>query len=114
MHLPDFLKRHASVDTRKMRADGVDADGNPAKAEFILHERRLEGHTTASDLQACYALAVKFATEINSELAWRMADLQNLEGTKLFLSRTYLADDDKRLAAFKKWLKQLAALFLVC
>ncbi|CAI5509993.1 unnamed protein product [Closterium sp. Naga37s-1] len=100
MQLPRFLAAHAKPDDREVSAEGVDCDGNPVTSLYTLHERPLEGQETAGDVTACVELAIKYAREVNKQLKGRMKDLKNLEGTKLFKSKCYLQDDEKRHAAF--------------
>ncbi|CAI5460031.1 unnamed protein product [Closterium sp. Yama58-4] len=123
MHLPAFIRAHGKLDSekRKMKEEGVDRDGTPSSHEFVLHERPLAdqdpdgdesgGDATAGDATACYELSTKFVREVVKQLEKRLRDLSHLDGSKLFLSSKYLHDDDKRVAAFKRWLKQLHELF---
>ncbi|GJP36275.1 hypothetical protein CLOM_g20803 [Closterium sp. NIES-68] len=111
LHLPEFIAAHAAKDKRVMMAEGVDGDGNPQSFSFELHERPLPGQDSDGDVTACFKLCVKYARSVNMFLDRRLNDLRNLEGTKLFLDKTYLDDDILRVAAFKKWLKQLDGLF---
>ncbi|CAI5510325.1 unnamed protein product [Closterium sp. Naga37s-1] len=118
MHLPAFIRAHgkSDPDKRKMKVEGVDSDGTPSSHEFVLHERPLadedpDGEATAGDATACYELSTKFVREVVKQLEKRLRDLSHLDGSKLFLSSKYLQDDDKRVAAFKRWLKQLHVLY---
>ncbi|CAI5491090.1 unnamed protein product [Closterium sp. Naga37s-1] len=123
MHLPAFIRAHgkSDPDKRKMKVEGVDRDGTPSSHEFVLHERPLadedpggedpDGDATAGDATACNELSTKFVQEVVKQLEKRLRDLSHLDGSKLFLSSKYLLDDDKRVAAFKRWLKQLHVLF---
>ncbi|CAI5491085.1 unnamed protein product [Closterium sp. Naga37s-1] len=123
MHLPAFIRAHgkSDPDKRKMKVEGVDRDGTPSSHEFVLHERPLadedpggedpDGDATAGDATACNELSTKFVREVVKQLEKRLRDLSHLDGSKLFLSSKYLLDDDKRVAAFKRWLKQLHVLF---
>ncbi|CAI5953569.1 unnamed protein product [Closterium sp. NIES-64] len=99
-----------------MKVEGVDRDGTPSSHEFVLHERPLtdedpDGDATAGDATACYEPSTKFVREVVKQLEKRLRDLSHLDGSKLFLSSKYLLDDDKRVAEFKRWLKQLHVLF---
>ncbi|CAI7827481.1 unnamed protein product [Closterium sp. NIES-53] len=109
--LNDFIQRHQKMDKREVKAEGVDSDGNPVTFEYELHERKIKGHETAGDVEACYELSLKFVCEIDKELEWRMRDLAHLEGSKLFRSASYVSDDTKRVETFKKWLAQLHKMF---
>ncbi|CAI7789050.1 unnamed protein product [Closterium sp. NIES-53] len=111
MTLNDFIQRHQKMDKREVKAEGVDSDGNPVTFEYELHERKIKGHETAGDVEACYELSLKFVREIDKELEWRMRDLAHLEGSKLFRSASYVSDDTKRVETFKKWLAQLHKMF---
>ncbi|CAI5520892.1 unnamed protein product [Closterium sp. Naga37s-1] len=118
MHLPAFIRAHGKLDPdkRKMKVEGVDSDGTPSSHEFVLHERPLadedpDGEATAGDATACYELSTKFVREVVKQLEKRPRDLSHLNGSKLFLSSKYLQDDDKRVAAFKRWLKHLHVLY---
>ncbi|CAI7843093.1 unnamed protein product [Closterium sp. NIES-53] len=96
MTLNDFIQRHQKMDKREVKAEGVDSDGNPVTFEYELHERKIRGHETAGDVEACYEVSLKFVREIDKELEWRMRDLAHLEGSKLFRSASYVSDDTKR------------------
>ncbi|CAI5514484.1 unnamed protein product [Closterium sp. Naga37s-1] len=111
MQLPDFIQRHQAKDKREMKAEGVDADGNPVSFKFTLHERPLPGHETDGNVTACIELSIKYVRAIDGELEWRMRDLQQLEGTKLFRTASYVSDDTKRVETFKRWLGQLHKLY---
>ncbi|CAI5461392.1 unnamed protein product [Closterium sp. Yama58-4] len=123
MHLPAFIRAHgkSDPDKRKMKVEGVDKDGTPSSHEFVLHERPLADEdpdgdetacdATAGDATACYELSTKFVREVVKQLEKRLTDLSHLDGSKLFLLSKYLHDDDKRVAAFKRSLKQLHVLF---
>ncbi|CAI5498403.1 unnamed protein product [Closterium sp. Naga37s-1] len=111
MQLPDFIKKHQSMDKREMRAEGVDADGSPVSFVYTLHERPLPGHNTDGDVTACFELSLKFVRVVDAELEWRMRDLHLLDGTKLFRTTSYIFDDAKRIEAFKKWLGKLHKLY---
>ncbi|CAI5526964.1 unnamed protein product [Closterium sp. Naga37s-1] len=111
MQLPEFIQRHQATDKREMKAEGVDADGNPISFKFTLHERPLPGHETDGDVTACVELSIKYVRAIDAELEWRMSDLQLLEGTKLFRTASYVADDTKCVETFKRWLGQLHKLY---
>ncbi|CAI7886677.1 unnamed protein product [Closterium sp. NIES-53] len=111
MTLNDFIQRHQKMDKREVKAEGVDSDGNPVTFEYELHERKIKGHETAGDVEACYELSLKFVREIDKELEWRMRDLAHLEGSKLFRSASYVSYDTKRVETFKKWLAQLHKMF---
>ncbi|CAI7764408.1 unnamed protein product [Closterium sp. NIES-54] len=104
MQLPEFIKRHQAMDKREMKAEGVDGDGNPVYFVYELHERRLPGHETDSDVTACVELSIKFVRAVDAELEWRMPVLNLLEGTKLSRIASYVSDDSKRVETFKKWL----------
>ncbi|CAI5489075.1 unnamed protein product [Closterium sp. Naga37s-1] len=111
MRLPEFIKKHQSKEKREMKAEGVDGEGNPVTFKFDLHERDSEGKETPGLVAACYELSLKFVRVVDEELEWRYRDFKNLEGAKLFDTASYLPDDDKRLAAFKRWLQQLHKLY---
>ncbi|CAI5512906.1 unnamed protein product [Closterium sp. Naga37s-1] len=85
MQLPEFIQRHQAKDKHEMKAEGVDADGNPVSFKFTLHERPLPGHETDGDVTACVELSIKYVRAIDAELEWRMSDLQLLEGVKRVL-----------------------------
>ncbi|CAI7753253.1 unnamed protein product [Closterium sp. NIES-53] len=109
--LPDFFLKHQKQDKREMKVEGVDCEGNPVSFTFVLHERPLEGQETDGDVTTCYELSLKFVRAIDKELEWRMRDLANLEGSKLFHTASYLTDDAKRVEAFKRWLGKLHKLY---
>ncbi|CAI5521361.1 unnamed protein product [Closterium sp. Naga37s-1] len=111
MHLPAFITAHGKADKRKMKVEGVDSEGTPASHVFELHERDFPDQDTDGDATACYELSTKFVRAVVQQLEKRLRDLSHLDGSKLFLSSKYLTDDDKRVAAFKRWLKQLHVLF---
>ncbi|CAI7859900.1 unnamed protein product, partial [Closterium sp. NIES-53] len=111
MTLPDFFLKHQKHDKREMKVEGVDCEGNPVSFTFVLHERPLKGQETDGDVTTCYELSLKFVRAIDKELEWRMRDLANLEGSKLFHTASYLTDDAKRVEAFKRWLGKLHKLY---
>ncbi|CAI7904036.1 unnamed protein product [Closterium sp. NIES-54] len=111
MTLPDFFLKHQKQDKREMKVEGVDCEGNPVSFTFVLHERPLKGQETDGDVTTCYELSLKFVRAIDKELEWRMRDLANLEGSKLFHTASYLTDDAKRIEAFKRWLGKLHKLY---
>ncbi|CAI5982804.1 unnamed protein product [Closterium sp. NIES-64] len=111
MTLPDFYLKHQKQDKREMKVEGVDSNGDPVSFKFLLHERPLKGLETDGDVTTCYELSVKFVRAIDKELEWRMRDLANLEGTKLFRTVSYITDDAKRVEAFKRWLGLLHKLY---
>ncbi|CAI7850830.1 unnamed protein product [Closterium sp. NIES-54] len=111
MTLPDFFLKHQKQDKREMKVEGVDCEGNPVSFTFVLHERPLKGQETDGDVTTCYELSLKFVRVIDKELEWRMRDLANLEGSKLFHTASYLTDDAKRIEAFKRWLGKVHKLY---
>ncbi|CAI5528364.1 unnamed protein product [Closterium sp. Naga37s-1] len=94
MTLNDFITHHQKMDKREVKAEGVDSDGEPVSFEYTLHERKIKGHKSGGDVTACFELSLKFVRAVDSELEWRMRDLEHLEGTKLFRSASYVADDE--------------------
>ncbi|CAI5929221.1 unnamed protein product [Closterium sp. NIES-65] len=111
MTLSDFIQRHQKMDKREVKAEGVDSDGNPVEFSYKLHENPIEGQETDGDVTACFELSLKFVRAVDKELEWRMKDLEELEGCKLFRSASYVPDDAKRVENFKKWLAQLHKLY---
>ncbi|CAI5983840.1 unnamed protein product [Closterium sp. NIES-64] len=111
MTLYDFIQRHQKMDKREVKAEGVDKDGNPVTFSYTLHERAIEGQETDGDVTACFELSLKFVRAVDVELEWRMRDLQQLEGSKLFRSASYVSDDAKRVENFKTWLAKLHKLY---
>ncbi|CAI7840779.1 unnamed protein product [Closterium sp. NIES-53] len=111
MTLHDFIQRHQKMDKRVVKAEGVDSDGNPVKFSYTLHENPIEGQEPDGDVTACVELSLKFVRAVDKELEWRMKDLEELEGCKLFRSASYVHDDTKHVENFKKWLAQLHKLY---
>ncbi|CAI5974425.1 unnamed protein product [Closterium sp. NIES-65] len=111
MTLNDFIQRHQKMDRREVKAEGVDSDGNPVEFSYTLHENPIEGQETDGDVTACFELSLKFVRAVDKELEWRMKDLEELEGCKLFWSASYVPDDAKHVENFKKWLAQLHKLY---
>ncbi|CAI5975658.1 unnamed protein product [Closterium sp. NIES-64] len=111
MTLNDFIQRHQKMDKREVKAEGVDSDANPVEFSYKLHENPIEGQETDGDVTACFELSLKFVRAVDKELEWRMKDLEELEGCKLFRSASYVPDDAKRVENFKKWLAQLHKLY---
>ncbi|CAI7896041.1 unnamed protein product [Closterium sp. NIES-54] len=104
MQLPDFIKAHQKMENRKMKAEGVNRDGNPVSCVFEMHERPLPDHETDGNITACFERSLKFISAVDAELEWRMRNLNLLEGLMLFRTASYVLDDSKRLESFKKWL----------
>ncbi|CAI7866918.1 unnamed protein product [Closterium sp. NIES-53] len=111
MTLNDFIQRHQKMDKREVKAEGVDSDGNPVKFSYTLHKNPIEGQEPDGDVTACVKLSLKFVRAVDKELEWRMKDLEELEGCKLFRSASYVHDDAKRVENFKKWLAKLHKLY---
>ncbi|CAI5954506.1 unnamed protein product, partial [Closterium sp. NIES-65] len=84
MTLNDFIQRHQKMEKREVKAEGVDSDGNLVEFSYTLHENPIEGQETDGDVTACFELSLKFVRAVDKELEWRMKDLEELEGCKLF------------------------------
>ncbi|CAI7898818.1 unnamed protein product [Closterium sp. NIES-54] len=97
--LPKFIKNHQKMDKREMRAEGIDAEGHLVSFSVNLHELPLKGQDTDGDITACYELSLEFVRRVDKEMEWRMRDLDNLEGPKLFRTASYIPDDAKRVEA---------------
>ncbi|CAI5531499.1 unnamed protein product [Closterium sp. Naga37s-1] len=112
--LSDFLKKQANRQQHEVTVDGVDKEGKPATHKFVLHERKLDGVETGGDYYACKKLCQDYARETRDRLEYRFADLENLNGAKIYRPAMYPEDTTLRMRRCREWLAQLDKLFHYC
>ncbi|CAI7746411.1 unnamed protein product [Closterium sp. NIES-54] len=88
-----FLKKHGNPEHREVTVKGMDQNGEAAEHEFVLHERKIPGHKTGGDYYSCKAVCQEFARVCVAQLEFRLEDLKNLAGSKLF-RRQRAADEE--------------------
>ncbi|CAI7861287.1 unnamed protein product, partial [Closterium sp. NIES-53] len=87
--LGPFLDKHASGEFREVLVAGTASDGTSVNHRYRLHEEKIKGQTSGVDHQACLVLAREFITTLVGRLDYRLKDLSNLDGAKLFKQRFY-------------------------
>ncbi|CAI5528912.1 unnamed protein product [Closterium sp. Naga37s-1] len=103
--LDAFLKRHGNPDHRDIK--GLDQNGDAAEHKFVLHERKIPGHKTGGDYYSCKALCQEFAKACVGRLKFRLEDLKDLAGSKLFRPSCYPDDNSQRMKKCREWLGML-------
>ncbi|CAI5512365.1 unnamed protein product [Closterium sp. Naga37s-1] len=106
-----FLKKHGNPEHREVTVKGVDQNGEAAEHEFVLHERKIPGHKTGGDYYSCKAVCQKFARVCVARLEFRLEDLKNLAGSKLFRPSCYRDDNAQRMKKCREWLGMLDFMF---
>ncbi|CAI5489835.1 unnamed protein product [Closterium sp. Naga37s-1] len=92
-----FLKKHGNPQHREVTVQGVDQNGEAAEHEFVLHERKIPGHKTGGDYYSCKVVCQEFARVCVARLEFRLEDLKNLAGSKLFRPSCYPDDNAQRM-----------------
>ncbi|CAI7809001.1 unnamed protein product [Closterium sp. NIES-53] len=80
--LSPFIARMANG-KRKIKVEGVDAEGEPTSHEIELSEEPLPGHKYSGSMADCIKLCKAFALEVATNLQTRMYSLKDMEGCKL-------------------------------
>ncbi|CAI5522629.1 unnamed protein product [Closterium sp. Naga37s-1] len=106
-----FLKKHGNPEHREVAVKGVDQNGEAAEHEFVLHERKIPGHKTGGDYYSCKAVCQEFARVCVARLEFRLEDLKNLAGSKLFRPSCYPDDNAQRMKKCREWLGMLDHMF---
>ncbi|CAI7791886.1 unnamed protein product [Closterium sp. NIES-53] len=106
-----FLKKHGNPEHREVTVKGVDQNGEAAEHEFVLHERKIPGHKTGGDYYSCKAVCQEFARVCVARLEFRLEDLKNLAGSKLFRPSCYPDDNAQRVKKCREWLGMLDHMF---
>ncbi|CAI5990684.1 unnamed protein product [Closterium sp. NIES-64] len=106
-----FLKKHGNPDHREVTVKGVDQNGDAAEHKFVLHERKIPGHTTGGDYYSCKAVCQEFAKACVERLEFRLEDLNDLAGSKLFRPSCYPDDNAQRMKKCREWLGMLDHMF---
>ncbi|CAI5497292.1 unnamed protein product [Closterium sp. Naga37s-1] len=106
-----FLKKHGKPQHREVTVKGVDQNGEVAEHEFVLHERKIPGHKTGGDYYSCKAVCQEFAKVCGARLEFRLEDLKNLAGSKLFRPSCYPDDNAQRMKKCREWLGMLDHMF---
>ncbi|CAI5509999.1 unnamed protein product [Closterium sp. Naga37s-1] len=106
-----FLKKHGNPEHREVTVKGMDQNGEAAEHEFVLHERKIPGHKTGGDYYSCKAVCQEFARVCVARLEFRLEDLKNLAGSKLFRPSCYPDDNAQRMKKCREWLGMLDHMF---
>ncbi|CAI7845848.1 unnamed protein product [Closterium sp. NIES-53] len=106
-----FLKKHGNPEHREVTIKGVDQNGEAAEHEFVLHERKIPGHKTGGDYYSCKAVCQEFARVCVARLEFRLEDLKNLAGSKLFRPSCYPDDNAQWMKKCREWLGMLDHMF---
>ncbi|CAI7914361.1 unnamed protein product, partial [Closterium sp. NIES-53] len=109
-----FLKKHGNPEHHEVTVKGVDQNGEAAEHEFVLHERKIPGHKTGGDYYSCKVVCQEFARVCVARLEFRLEDLKNLAGSKLFRPSCYPDDNAQRMKKCRKWLGMLDHMFHHC
>ncbi|CAI5956892.1 unnamed protein product [Closterium sp. NIES-64] len=97
---------------RKIKVDGVDAEGEPTSHEFELSEEPLKGHKYGGSMADCIKLCKAFALEVATNLHTRMHSLKEKEGSKLYKVESWPDAADKRERRVVQWLDANARVFM--
>ncbi|CAI5505296.1 unnamed protein product [Closterium sp. Naga37s-1] len=106
-----FMKKHGNPQHREVTVKGVDQNGDAAEHEFELHERKIPGHKTGGDYYSCKAVCQEFAKVCVARLEFRLEDLKDLAGSKLFRPSCYPDDNAQRMKKCREWLGMLDHMF---
>ncbi|CAI7901098.1 unnamed protein product [Closterium sp. NIES-54] len=109
-----FLKKHGNPEHREVTVKGVDQNGEAAEHKSALHERKIPGHKTGGDYYSCKAVCQEFARVCVARLEFRLEDLKNLAGSKLFRPSCYPDDNAQRMKKCREWLGMLDHMFHHC
>ncbi|CAI5517358.1 unnamed protein product [Closterium sp. Naga37s-1] len=108
--LSPFIARMANG-KRKIKVDGVDAEGEPTSHEIELSEEPIKGHKFGGTMADCIKLCKAFAVEVATNLHTRMHSLKEMEGSKLYKVETWPEATDKRERRVVQWLDGNARVF---
>ncbi|CAI5973534.1 unnamed protein product [Closterium sp. NIES-64] len=106
-----FLKKHGNPQHREVSVQGMDQNGEAAEHEFVLHEPKIPGHKTGGDYYSCKVVCQEFARVCVARLVFRLEDLKNLAGSKLFRPSCYPNDNAQRMKKCREWLGMLDHMF---
>ncbi|CAI5987376.1 unnamed protein product [Closterium sp. NIES-65] len=106
-----FLKKHGNPQHREVSVQGMDQNGEAAEHEFVLHEPKIPGHKTGGDYYSCKVVCQEFARVCVARLVFRLEDLKNLAGSKLFRPSCYPDDNAQRMKKCREWLGMLDHMF---
>ncbi|CAI5518702.1 unnamed protein product [Closterium sp. Naga37s-1] len=109
--LGPFLKKHASRESREVKVAGKAADGTSSDLTYTLHKDPIKGQKGGADHGACLELARAFVTTLIGRLDFRLKDLANLDGAKLFKQGSYPKNQAKRERKLGQWLHSLRNMF---
>ncbi|CAI5997636.1 unnamed protein product [Closterium sp. NIES-64] len=109
-HLSKFIKQHGG-DNRTVVVEGIDSEGRQTSHKFELSETPIKKHKFGGTLADCEKLCTGFAKEIVARMKYRMWDLQQLGGAKLFQVESWPSRDDQRELKTLEWLAANDELF---
>ncbi|CAI7778687.1 unnamed protein product [Closterium sp. NIES-53] len=103
--LSRFIKDH-SGENRALVVEGIDGDGRPTSHRFELSENPIKKHKFGGTFADCVKLCTVFAKEIVARMKFRMWDLQQMGGAKLFQVELWPSREDQRDIKCLDWLAQ--------
>ncbi|CAI7759526.1 unnamed protein product [Closterium sp. NIES-54] len=109
-HLSKFINQHGG-DNRTVVVEGIDSEGRQTSHKFELSETPIKKHKFGGTLADCEKLCTGFAKEIVARMKYRMWDLQQLGGAKLFQVESWPSRDDQRELKTLEWLAANDELF---
>ncbi|CAI7765894.1 unnamed protein product [Closterium sp. NIES-53] len=108
--LSRFIKDHGG-ENRTLVVEGIDGDGRPTSHRFELSENPIKKHKFGGTFADCVKLCTGFANEILARMKFRMWDLQQMGGAKLFKVESWPSREDQRDIKCLDWLAQIDELF---
>ncbi|CAI5940718.1 unnamed protein product [Closterium sp. NIES-64] len=109
-HLSKFIKQHGG-DNRTAVVEGIDSEGRQTSHKFELSETPIKKHKFGGTLADCEKLCTGFAKEVVARMKYRIWDLQQLGGAKLFQVESWPSRDDQRELKTLEWLAANDELF---
>ncbi|CAI7932775.1 unnamed protein product [Closterium sp. NIES-54] len=108
--LSRFIKDHGG-ENRTLVVEGIDGDGRPTSHRFELSENPIKKHKFGGTFVDYVKLCTGFAKEIVARMKFRMWDLQQMGGAKLFQVESWPSREDQREIKCLDWLAQNDELF---
>ncbi|CAI7877612.1 unnamed protein product, partial [Closterium sp. NIES-53] len=108
--LSRFIKDHGG-ENRTLVVEGIDGDGRPTSHRFELCESPIKKHKFGGTFADCVKFCTGFAKEIVARMKFRMWDLQQMGGAKLFQVESWPSREDQREIKCPDWLAQNDELF---
>ncbi|CAI7789020.1 unnamed protein product [Closterium sp. NIES-53] len=108
--LSRFIKDHGG-ENWTLVVEGIDGDGRSTSHRFELSEKPIKKHKFGGTLADSVKLCTGFAKETVARMKFRMWDLQQMGGAKLFQVESWPSREDQREIKFLDWLAQNDELF---